>query len=392
MPLLAKSLFHLKPTYELVISQVLFALGYAVAIVGIPLYFVHIGLSDSLIGIFTGFISMMMIVTSLYLPPVLERYNQRKLLIYSAFLASISFVGFGFTHSVILSVLILTLAQGSLHANYSALIVLFKDSTRSVEEFTKDTGLLGSFNNLGWFVGPMLGGLALSEFGFRGLFLLAGSLTLLGGLYVLLFPFRTVNKHRLTIDGDIKANIRYYLSKKHLRLAYLQKLGVDLWWGVVWTFIPIFMLRGGYNGASIGLFLSLSQLPLFLFEFKTVGYVAKYGFKKIFIYSYISLTLICFFSFLSLSSHLSVALGLILLGSLALSFLEPITDLFFFSKLSALEEEKAYPTYSTAEPLGGMLAKILPGIALAFFYDKAIFIILGVFLFFIASRAFAIKS
>jgi hypothetical protein len=97
-------------------------------------------------------------------------------------------------------------------------------------------------------------------------------------------------------------------------------------------------------------------------------------------------------SFLSLSSHLAVALGLILLGSLALSFLEPITDLFFFSKLSALEEEKAYPTYSTAEPVGGMLAKIIPGIALAFFYDKAIFIILGVFLFFIANRAFAIKS
>lgn len=392
MPLLAKSLLHLKPTYELVISQVLFALGYAVAIVGIPLYFIHIGLTDSQVGIFTGFISLLMIVTSLYMPPILEKYNQRKLLIFSAFLASISFVAFSYTSSIILSVLILTLAQGSLHANYSALIVLFKDSTRTVEEFTKDTGLLGSFNNLGWFVGPMLGGLALGNYGFKGLFTLAGSLTLIGGLYVLLFPFKTMVKHRRSIDGDIKANIRYYLSSKHLRISYLQKLGVELWWGVIWTFIPIFMLKGGYSSAAIGLFLSLTQLPLFLFEFKTVGFVAKYGFKKIFTYCYIGLTLICLLSFFTLSSQLAVVLALILAGSLALSFLEPITDLFFFSRLSILEEEKAYPTYSTAEPVGSMLAKIIPGISLALFYDKAIFIILGISLFFIATRAFAIRG
>ncbi|HET7673612.1 MAG TPA: MFS transporter, partial [Candidatus Saccharimonadales bacterium] len=326
------------------------------------------------------------------MPPILEKYNQRKLLIFSAFLASISFVAFSYTNSIILSVLILTLAQGSLHANYSALIVLFKDSTRTVEEFTKDTGLLGSFNNLGWFVGPMLGGLALGNYGFKGLFTLAGSLTLIGGLYVLLFPFKTMVKHRRSIDGDIKANIRYYLSSKHLRISYLQKLGVELWWGVIWTFIPIFMLKGGYSSATIGLFLSLTQLPLFLFEFKTVGFVAKYGFKKIFTYCYIGLTLICLLSFFTLSSQLAVVLALILAGSLALSFLEPITDLFFFSRLSILEEEKAYPTYSTAEPVGSMLAKIIPGISLALFYDKAIFIILGISLFFIATRAFAIRG
>jgi MFS family permease len=392
MTLHAKSLLHLKPTYELVTSQVLFSLGHAVAIVGIPLYFIKLGLSDSQIGIFLGVISLLMAVVSLYLPPVLERFNQRKLLIYSAFSASACFAIFGLTGSASLAIFILALAQVSLHINYSALIVLFKDSTRSVQEFTRDTGLLGSLNNLGWFIGPLLGGLTLREFGFKGLFVLAGSLTLLGGLYVLLFPFKTVIKNRAKLDGDIKANIRYFLSKPHLRIAYIQKLGVDLWWGVIWTFVPIFMLKGGYSGAAIGLFLSLTQLPLFLFEFKTVGFVAKYGFKRIFTWCYISLAIICLLSFLSLPSYLVIALGLIILGSLALSFLEPITDLFFFSKLSILEEEKTYPTYSTADPLGGMIAKILPGAALLVFYDKAVFITIGILLLFIGYKAFAIRT
>jgi hypothetical protein len=223
-------------------------------------------------------------------------------------------------------------------------------------------------------------------------FILAGFLTLLGGLYVWLFPFKTVIKKRKRLDIKIKDNLKFYLSNVQLRIAYLQKFGVDLWWGFIWIFIPIFMLKEGYSGASIGLFLALTQLPLFLFEYKTVGSVAKYGFRKIFITSYVSLALICLLSFFFFDSYSVIALGLILLGSLALSFLEPISDLFFFSKVSLLEEEKAYPIYSTSSPIGSMVSRIIPGLALLIFYDKAVFVIVGFLMCFIAYRALAIKE
>lgn len=392
MPLNTKSLLHLKPTYELVITKVLFSLGYAVAIVGIPLHFLKIGLSDSQIGIFTGVISILIAILSLYLPPLLERFNQRKLLINSAFFAGISFVLFSFTDAVALSLLSLAFGQIALHVTNSALSVLFKDSTRSVEEFTLDTGLLGSFTNLGWFIGPLLGGLTLTVFGFKGVFILTGSLIILGGFYVLLFPFKTLVKKRAQLDTSINANLKFYIANPQLRIAYLQKLGIDVWWGFIWTFMPIFMLKAGYGVAIIGLFIALTQLPLFLFEFKTVGFVAKYGFKRIFTVSYISLALISFMSFLLFTTYLPIVLGLILLGSLALSFLEPISDLFFFSRISITDEEKAYPTYITSSPIGSMLAKIIPGLALLVFYDKAVFVIAGVIMSYIAYRAFAIKS
>lgn len=392
MPLNTKSLLHLKPTYELVITKVLFSLGYAVAIVGIPLHFINIGLSDSQIGIFTGMISVMIAILSLYLPPLLEKFNQRTLLINSAFFAGISFVLFSFTDTVILSLLSLAFGQIALHVTISALSVLFKDSTRSVKEFTRDTGFLGSFTNLGWFIGPLLGGLTLNVFGFKGVFILTGLLIILGGFYVLLFPFKSIVKKRSQLDTRINANLRFYMANSQLRIAYLQKLGIDVWWGFIWTFIPIFMLRAGYSAAVIGLFIALTQLPLFLFEFKTVGFVAKYGFKRIFTLSYLSLALISLMSFLFFTAYLPATLGLILLGSLALSFLEPISDLFFFSKVSILDEEKAYPTYITSSPIGSMLAKIIPGVALLVFYDKAVFVIVGVLMCFIAYRATAIKS
>ncbi len=392
MPLYTKSLLHLKPTYELVISKVLFSLGYAVAIVGIPLYFIQLGLTDAQVGIFIGLISLLIAVLSLFLPPLLEKFNQRKLLILSAFSAGLGFILFCFTGEVGLSLIFLACAQISFHVNGTAFNVLFKDSTRSVQEFTKDTGFMGSFTNLGWFIGPLLGGLTLSVAGFKGVFILSGCLVMLGGLYVWLFPFKTVVKERMQLDTKIKANLRFYLANPQLRIAYLQKMGIDVWWAFIWTFVPIFMLRGGYDAAAIGLFIALTQLPLFLFEFKTVNFVAKYGFKRIFIVSYVSLALISILSFFAFSSYLFLALGLILLGSLALSFLEPISNLFFFSKVSLLEEEKAYPIYATSAPIGSMAAKILPGLVLVIFYDKAVFILIGLIMAFVAYRAFAIKD
>lgn len=392
MPLHTKSLFHLKPTYELITSKVLLSLGQSAAIVGIPLYFIYLSLNDAQIGISTGLIGLFIAGLSLYLPPLLEKFNQRKLLIASCFLAGACFVLFGFSGTALTALVLLLLGQIALHINNNALSILFKDSTRSTREFTKDIGFLGSFANLGWFIGPLLGGLTLSVAGFKGVFILAGALMALSGLYVLLFPFKTAVKEREYLDKKIKANLKFYLSNPQLRIAYLQKFGVDLWWGFVFTFIGIFMLKGGYDGAVIGLFIALTSLPLFLFEFKTVGFVKKFGFKPIFIGCYASLTLICLASFFVFESHLIIALGLVLFGSLALSFLEPISDLFFFSKVSLLEEEKAYPIYATSSMTGDMTGKILPGLVLVVFFDQAVFALLALMMCFITFRAFAIKE
>lgn len=387
-----KSLLHLSPTYELITSKILFSLGYAVATVGVPLYFVQHGLKDAQIGIFTGLIGIITITASLYLPPILERIDQRKLLMASAFTSSISFLLFVFAPTIAISLLCLALAQVSLHVNGSALNILFKDSTRSKEELTRDAGILGSFTNLGWFVGPILGGLSLTTFGFQGVFILAASLISVGALYIFLFPFKAVSKQRNQLDTSLKDNIKFYIANPQLRIAYLQGLGVDFWWGLMWTFIPIFMFKEGYSGGAIGLFIALTQLPLFLLEFKTVGFLGKYGFRKIFAAAYGTLAIISLTSFFILDVNFTLTLGIILVASLALSFIEPLSNLFFFSKVSLLEEERGYPVYATSFLVGSMSAKLLPGLILVVLYDKFIFVLAGLLMGFIAYRALAIQE
>lgn len=389
MPYLAKSMIHLKPTQELVLVKLLFNMGLATITVGVPLYFLSLGFTDSEVGFYVGAITLIIAVLSLFLPPFFEKYNELKILIASTLLTGFAFIALGFAGAAIVGVILFFVSHFSSYVSSSSLGILFKDSTRSKKEFQRDTGLLGSIGNFSWFMGPLLGGLALNYAGFKGLFLLAGLLCSLAALYVFLFPFKPVVKKRDKIDSDLKANMSFYVSEKPLRSAYLQRLGVSVWWGFIWTFVPIFMSREGYSEASMGIYIGLTQLPLFLFEFKTVNVLTKLSYKAVFLLSYGLLAAVCVLAFLS--SSLPLALGALFIGSISLSFLEPISDLFFFDQVTRLDEERTYPIYSTSSSIGSTLAKLGVGLSLALFADKFAFIVIALMMAYIAYDALSIR-
>ncbi len=390
MPNHGKSALHLKPTHELVSTRMLFTLGMAATTVGVPLYLISLGMADSQIGIFIGISAFLIAISSLFMPPILERFNQFRLLIISAILTGLSYVFFGYTKNTVIAMALVFITNLCITININSLSILFKDSTRSKKEFTRDTGLMGSLVNFSWFIGPLLGGLVLNYAGVNGLFILSGSLCIISAIYLFILPIKTVVKKRDELDISIKENLRFYISKPNLKIAYIQRMGITIWWGFIWTFMPIFMARHGYSVASIGLFMSLSQLPLFLLEFKTVGIVAKVGYRAVFVTSYAFLAIICLLSFLS-GNFLLVIVAL-LVGSLSLSFIEPISELYFFDQVSRLEEEKTYPIFGTSSLVGSTLARVGVGISLALVTDRVAFLVIGFFMLYGAFKALAIRS
>lgn len=390
MPYHGKSLPHLKPTHEIVLTRMLFTLGLAATTVGVPLYLINLGLKDSSIGIFMGIGSLLVAAISLILPPIFEKFNQLRLNILSSVLTGVSFILFGFSNNSILALVFIFLANLSITISFYSLSILFKDSTRTKQEFARDTGMMGSLINLSWFIGPILGGLMLNYAGIQGLFILSGALCILSAVFVVILPFKTAVKHRAVIDDDLLENLKFYLSKPLLRIAYFQRMGITLWWGFIWTFIPIFMIRNNYSAASVGLFIGISQLPLFLFEFKTVDILSKVRYRTVFILSYLFLSIVCLIAFLS--PVFSVSLFVLFLGSFALCFLEPIIDLFFFDQVSKLEEEKSYPIYGTSSLIGSTAAKIGVGVGLVILADQAAFIIIAMLMFLIALNATKIRA
>lgn len=390
MPYHTKSTLHLKPTYEIVVTRMIFTLGIAITTVGVPLYLVELGASDSQIGLYIGALSLLIGALTLLLPPILEKFNQLKILIFSYIMTGISLIVFGHSSRILQALFLLFLVHLFITVGTDSLGILFKDSERNKNEFTKDIGLMGSLINFSWFIGPLIGGLMLNYAGVNGLFILSGLLCCLGAAFILLMPFKTIFKVRSEIDGSLKENLFFYLKSSKLRIAYIQNMGQSVWWGFIWTFIPIFMVKQGYSVASIGIYIGLTQLPLFLLEFVTVKTLRRYSYRFIFFISYAALGLIGIFAFLT--PVYSAGLVAILLGSIAMSFIEPISQLYFFDQVTKLEEEKTYPIYGTSNIVGGTVIRLIIGAGLALFADRAAFIILAGIMLLTAFNALKIKT
>ena len=389
MPYHAKSTLHLKPTFEIVITRMVFTLGVAITTVGVPLYLVELGASDSQIGLYIGLLSLLIGAFTLLLPPFLEKFNQLKILVISYFLTGLALFGFGHSKYIPQAIFLLFIVHFFITVGADSLGILFKDSTRSKKEFSRDTGLMGSLINFSWFIGPLLGGLMLNYAGVKGLFGMAALFCILGASFILLLPFKTLNKKRPEIDGSLKENLLFYVKSQKLRIAYIQNMGQSVWWGFIWTFIPIFMVKQGYSVASIGIFIGLTQLPLFLLEFITVKVLNKYSYRTVFFVSYAILGLIGIFAFLT--PVYSTILVAIMVGSFAMSFVEPISQLYFFDQVTKLEEEKTYPVYGTSNIVGGTVIRLIIGAGLALFADRAAFLILAFLMLYTAYNALKIS-
>ncbi len=130
--------------------------------------------------------------------------------------------------------------------------------------------------------------------------------------------------------------------------------------------------------------------PLFLLEFKTVSSIKSHGFRKIFLFSYLSLASLCLIA--AAFSSPAVILIAVLAGSLALSFLEPISQIFFFSLVNNLEEEKAQPVFFTSSSLGPIVMRLLAGLAISISGYGAMFLVASLAMLLVAGVASKIND
>lgn len=390
MPYHAKSGMHLKPTFEIVITRMIFTLGIAITTVGVPLYLVELGASDSQVGLLIGAMSLVIGALTLFLPPLLEKFNQLNILVLSYIITGLGLFAFGHAKLIPLAIFLLFVVHLFVTVGADSLGILFKDSTRNKNEFTRDTGLMGSLINFSWFLGPLIGGLMLNYYGVKGLFIISGLFCLLAAIFIIIIPFKTINKRRTEIDGSLKDNLLFYLKSSKLRIAYIQNMSISVWWGFIWTFVPIFMVRQGWSIASIGIYIGLTQLPLFLFEFKTVKILNIYSYRAVFSVSYALLAIAAIFAFVT--PVYSAGLLALLIASVALSFIEPISQLYFFDQVTKLEEEKTYPIYGTSNIVGGTVIRLIIGAGLALFADRAAFLILAFIMLLTAYNALKISN
>jgi len=299
-----------------------------------------------LVGIIDGFLTIIMIFSLLFLTPVIERYPESKIFMFCIFWTLISYILLYFTNSFFVFLVVAALLMITKALRVESFGILIRDSTR-ISKIGKTEGLKYSFSNIGWVIGPLLGGLIAAKFGIKPIFLVS-ALFLIFVLFILIkFKIKDTNhytKNPATLRGSLK-NVKDFFSNKKFIKIYSIAGGMSFYWSILYIYLPLFIVDKGLPVSWVGLFLFGISLPLIFLEYPVGKIADKTGFKIFFVLGYGILALFSLIAFFAQSIYSLILI--LVIGSIGAAFLEGNRESHFFKTIKKSEEEKFYGPYMT---------------------------------------------
>lgn len=365
---------HLHPSPLWVIFEINFFRNFASAMLTavLPIYFRQFVNSDGQVGFifFAGYLAAFF--AHLYSSHIIEHFKKRKSLLiallgFTALFASFAFIkntalvfGFFALYQFILSLFVLDVS----------LYIKHYSDYRNIAE---NEGKLGSLGNIGWLVGPFLGALIATTFGFETVFLVSSAIS-----FIALFTFFFIRLKGETVQFHHKQeffkNIKQFFRDPQLRKTYINNAGLGFIYSI-WDYLPLLMLNFGATLPVIGLTKTLMGVPQSIFEFP-IGRMAdrETGERRIFIVGYALAALGTLF--LGLTADIQIFLIVFFIAATGTSFLEMTRDAYFFRQMPEKEVELV-SVYRTSDTLPFLVGQGLAITGLSLFPIEWWFIVGG---------------
>ncbi|OVE74506.1 hypothetical protein BVX95_02235 [archaeon D22] len=364
----------LKTTTELSLSRLILAIGIAGINTIWSLYLYSFGFSAATVGAIGAVMMIFSLIASLFTTSILEKFRELKVYLAVILCYIVSYLLTYIFDNALAFIIVSLIVSVAVAFEYNSFSILYKDEIKG--NLNEEEGLLWSVVNIGWLLGPLIAGFVAAKYGTKEVFI-SSVIFLVISLYMLtIMTIKLPPKKWKKLDNNILNNVSDYLKNKKLYLPYLILVGVQAWWALIFIYMPMFILENSIGEEVVGIFISLSMLPLVLFEYRAGKLCDRIGFRPLFYYGFMFVSIITIFSFFV--SSIYGILGVIILTSIGLAFIEPIMDGFFFSKVNSLEEEKYYPVFQTARYVGTFIGRLVPAFFLLFLDQKIIFLVFGI--------------
>ena len=274
-----------------------------------------------------------------------------------------------------------------------SLSLMIHDYTAS-KSLGKTEGVFFLFSNIGWLVGPLLGGVIARFMGYEPVFALAGLSFLFGLLYLSHQKFVSKNPvlyvpKKKRVSGQLLSRAKGFFSSPSRVGSYFVAISFMLWTTFKVLVIPLFVIRMGYGSDTSGLLLSLSILPFIFFEIPVGIYADKFGVRKPIIFGFLIIGVFSLGVFFSPIFFLDALF--IILANIGASFIEPLHDLYFFKTVNEKEEDDYYGIFVTADPIAKFLAPAIVSTSLLLMPFEFVFVVFGVIFLVSAGVATMIK-
>lgn len=346
-----------------------------------PMYTKTFVKTDALVGYISAFLMFLYLISYLFVGKLLERFSRVRLLMLSTLIYAASLMVLLYISNIYEFLALAIFRSISLVAIVVTVGLLVRENSER-SKLGKVEGWFYVVSNSAWMIGPLVGGYLALKFGYNGVFLAAALFPIL--FFFLLFSEKLREKRIVLKHEHSWQAIKEFFRRRDMRVVYLLSIGIMLWWGFIYTFVPLYLTENGYNPAEIGYVLFALVIPLILLEMPVGKWADKEGCRKFLTFGFAVMGV---FALLGFFFSVKASVWFIILASFGAAFIEPLLEFFFFKKLNDRDEVRFYPVYKTSLEFGKIFGLIVFSSLLLFFSFGSLFVFLG-----IALIVFAIAS
>lgn len=380
---------RLHPSPLWVIFEVNFLRNFAAALLTaiFPLYLRQFVDSDSKVGLifFIGY--MAALVSKCYASWIIEHFKKRKALIIALAAFTILFAVFAtVSHAAI--VLPLFAVYQFVLALFIFDVSLYIKHYSNFKTIAENEGKLGTFSNIGWILGPILGSIIALKFGFAAAFFASAFVSLVA-LFVFFFVRLSNEETHFIHSRPFASNVKLFFKDPNLRKTYINNAGLGFIYSI-WDLLPLLMVKLNAGLAIIGMTKTLMGIPQSVFEYP-IGVMAdkETGERKIFVVGYLLAAL--FTMFLGFTTDLKLFIVFFFIAAIGSSFLEMTRDSYFYRQVPEKEVE-LISVYRTSDALPYLIGQGFAALTLAFLPIELWFIIGGAVAICFAVNAYWLKE
>jgi MFS family permease len=336
--------------------------------------FVH---NDSVVGFISAGLMLVSFLSYFLFIPLIEKNSKTKIYSFSLFIFAITYILFAINTKFYFFIILAFLLTIIHTFRITSFGIIIRDKSEK-STLSRNEGIMYTIMNITWVIGPLIAGFVSENYGVSIVFVLSSIFIFLA---FFLFSLLKINVSNITKKEhkDLIKNFKDFFKDKQRTLSYFIGGGVNLWWGLIYLFMPLYIIHSGLSNLWIGYFLFAIAVPLILTEYKFSKLTSKFGHKKIFQIAYLFLAIISLFCFFV--SNIYAILGLLVLASFGLAMIEPTTESYFFKIIKKKSDEnRFYGPYNTAVDVTGIIGRGLSAVALLILPFKYLFILYSFFM------------
>src|SRR3989344_3682973 len=320
--------------------------------------FIH---SASVVGFISAGLTLLSFVSSFLFIPLIEKSNKARMFGFSLILFALTYFLFSINRKFYFFIVLAAIATILSTLRVVSFGIMVRD--KSGKNLSRNEGMVYTFMNTAWLIGPLIAGYLSDKYGFNLIFMLSAFFFLTS---FFLFRMSNIKDHNIKkkVDHGVLKNFFDFFKDRNRTIAYFISGAISLWWVLVYLFIPIYMIESGLTDLHLGYFLFAAVVPLILSEYKFAKLAGKIGFKKIFKAGFLLISAVSLAAFFA--GNIYLTLGLVVLASFGVAMIEPTSEAYFFDILKKKEENRFYAPYNTTIDVYYFIGKILASVILIF--------------------------